>query len=84
MLSLIDNSTVAKEHTETDNLWLHLASWNLSDSQLRSESKTELSVAQPQSYFGGGHRTEKLYIGRGEIRIYLFNEGNNWGGYTHL
>ena len=44
-----------------NNLWLHLVSWNLPDSQLCLGSKTVPSVAK-----GGGHRTEKTYTERGD------------------
>ena len=54
-----------------NNLWLHLASWNLPDFLLYLESKTEPSVAQNYMYLkGGGHRT------------YLLDEWNKWGGDT--
>ena len=33
--------------------WLHLASWNLPDSQLFLQSKTEPSVAKAPNYIGG-------------------------------
>ena len=54
---------------------LHLASWNLPDSELCLESKTEPSVAKE----GGGHRTEKTYTGRGGHRTSLIDEGNKVG-----
>ena len=45
------------------NLWLHLASWNLPDSQLSLESKTEPRVAKAQNYMeGGGDTALKKHI----------------------
>ena len=48
--------------TEKANMWLNLTSWNVPDSQLHLESKTELSVAKAQNYMDGGtpHR-KKLH-----------------------
>ena len=36
------------------NLWLHLASWNLPDSQLCLESKTKPGLSKAQNYIGVG------------------------------
>ena len=61
-------------------------SWNLPDSQLCLESKTEPSVAKALNYIkgGGGHRTEKTYSGRGrgDTAHTLLMGGNNWDGDT--
>ena len=50
-------------------------------STLLIESKTEPSVAK-----GGGHRTEKIYSGRGGHRTYIIEVGTlhipYWGGDT--
>ena len=62
-------------------LTTELTSWNLPDSQLSLESKTEGSVAK-----GGGHHTENRYTGRGGHRTYLIEVGTlhipYWGGDT--
>ena len=59
-------------HIKKNNLWLHLTSWNLPDSQLCLESKTEPSVAK-----GGGtpHR-KQIYWKGGTPHIPY------WGGDT--
>ena len=44
-----------------NNLWVHLASWNLPDCQLCLESKTEPSVAK-----GGTQHREKCILGGGD------------------
>ena len=72
-------------HNKNTNLWLHLASYELADSQLRIDSKTEMSVAQAQNYIGGGKGgdtpSKKLVLegGRQYDSTCLFDEGNNWG-----
>ena len=42
-------------------------SWNLPDSQFCSKSKTEPKRSRHRhKFFGGGHRTEKVYTRRGD------------------
>ena len=47
---------------DTSWAWLHLASWNLSDSQFCSESKTEPKCSRHRTKFGGGDTAQKKCI----------------------
>ena len=61
---MINETSLARSATLGDTSWdrltIELASWNLSDSQLCLESKTDPSVAKAQKKFiWAGHRTKK-------------------------
>ena len=61
---------------------LHLTSWNLTDSQLWLESKTEPSVAK-----GGGHRTYNIEVGTQHIPFWGGDTAHTllgWGHHTTL
>ena len=75
-------------------LWLHLSSWNFTDSQFSWESKMESSVAKKETYTQRGDTAHTFLIG-GTIwcggNIYWWEGGtlhilcwwrNNWGGDT--
>ena len=64
-----------------NNLWLHLASWNLTDFLVCLESKTEPSAAKAQNYMGG-IPYRKICTGKRGHRTYLLDEWNKWGGDT--
>ena len=69
------------------NLWLHLQSWNLQDSQLCLESKTEPSVAKAQNYMEGGGDTaqKKRILGGGDTaHTLLMGKQLGWGHRTTL
>ena len=55
------------QHDYNATSWLHLASWNLPDSQLSLESKMEPSVTI-------------MRVGTLRICAYFVNGGNNGGG----
>ena len=65
-----------------NNLWLYLASWNLTDFLLCLESKTEPSEAKAQNYMGDATPHKKIITGRGGHRTCLLDEWNKCGGDT--
>ena len=64
------------------SIWARLCftSWNLPDSQLCLESKTEPEWHRA-TFGGGGHCTERINTGRGH-RTYFVDGGTYWGGDT--
>ena len=64
------------------NLWLHIASWNLTDFLVYLESKTEPSAAKAQNYMGGYH-TEKFVLERGDTAHTFLMSGTNGVGTPH-
>ena len=70
------------EDTSWDRLTTELTSWNLPDSHLHLNSKTEPSVTKHQTTLGRGGITKKKRILGGGHRKYFLDGGNNWGGDT--
>ena len=69
------------------NLWLHLPSWNLQDSQLCLESKTEPSVTKAQNYMAGGGdiaQKKRTLGGRDIAHTLLMGKQLGWGHRTTL
>ena len=72
---MINETSLARSATLGDTSWdrltIELASWNLSDSQLCLESKTDPSLAKgggdtalkTDIYWKGGHRTYLIEVG---------------------
>ena len=62
----IKNSTEVKYQCQC---WVHVAGWNLPDSQLCLESKTEPNVEKAQNYIGGRdtERKKQLLVGAPHI-----------------
>ena len=70
-----DRTSSARSATleDTSWAWLHLASWNLSDSQFCSESKTEPKCSRHRTKFGGGTPHRKSVYGEGGHHTYFLN-----------
>ena len=60
---------------DTSWAWLHLASWNLSDSQFSSESKTEPKFSRHRTKLGGGDTAQKKCIPGGGDTAHVFWKG---------
>ena len=68
----------------TDN-GAELTNWNLPDSQLCLEAKTELIVAKSTKAYGGGTAQKKLILGGGTLHIVcLWGKQFGWGHSTTL
>ena len=81
-------TSLARSATLGDKSWARLTteltSWNLADSQLCLESKTELVWQKHQTTLGGEiHRTEKHIVGGGDTALTFFMGGTIGVGTPH-